>query len=134
MISIEIYTSNIQGSGGSKIPELSARTADADFIILNETNTRAGHENSISLGAKCVSITDGGEAEKFIGFGTVVSAKRFNPETDSIIYSSRDREITTVHSEIASNVYSSIIGMYLSPNDSAVQVNLFFKQLDEQLH
>ena len=49
MISLEIYTSNIQGSGGSKIPELSARTADADFIILNETNTRAGHENSISL-------------------------------------------------------------------------------------
>ena len=97
MISIEIYTSNIQGSGGSKIPELSARTADADFIILNETNTRAGHENSISLGAKCVSITDGGESDKFIGFGTVVSAKRFNPETDSIIYSSRDREITTVH-------------------------------------
>ena len=24
--------------------------------------------------------------------------------------------------------------MYLSPNDSAAQVNLFFKQLDEQLH
>ena len=65
-----IYACNIQGRGGSKIPDLKLRTADSDFIVLCETNTKPGDENSINLNSKAVAISE--VENKALAFGTVV--------------------------------------------------------------
>ena len=131
---MKLYVSNIQGSGGSKLPELSARTSDSDFIICNESNVRKGSENIIGLNCKAVVISDGGETEKALAYGTVVSSKKFDPETDSVVYCSKTREIASIRVMIAEGCYATIIGMYCSPNDTAQQVRDFFEQLDVQLN
>ena len=48
-LKIRTYVANIQGRGKDKIPQLSARTSDSDFIVLNETNAHPGDESSIGL-------------------------------------------------------------------------------------
>ena len=129
---LKVYTSNIQGRGGNKLAQLLARTHDCDAICLNETNTRRGGENSIGLNCKAVVITDGGESEKQLGYGTMVGTKKFNPNTDSI-RTSNEHEVASVRIEIDSNTFATFICMYLSPNDCADRVNRFFELLDTEL-
>jgi hypothetical protein len=132
-LKIRTYISNIQGRGGTKIPQLEGRTYDSDMIILNEINSRPGDEQSIGLGCRLVAISDGGEKNKTKGFGTAVMSRIYNPETDSIVFKSSDREICTVRRCVSKGVYMSIIGGYCSPNDPAELVKLFMKQIDEQV-
>ena len=98
---LKLYTANIQGSGGTKLAQLAARTSDADFLVLNEANVRQGMENIIGLDCKAVVISDGGEKEKALAYGTVVSSKKFDPETDSIVCCSETREIAAFRSLVA---------------------------------
>ena len=95
-LKIRTYVSNIQGRGGTKISQLEGRTYESDMIILNETNSRPGDEQSIGLGCRMVAISDGGEKNKSKGFGTAVMSRSHNPETDSIIYRSPSREVCTI--------------------------------------
>ena len=44
-----IYYANIDGRGGTKVPDLRLRTSNMDFKVLCETNCRPGSENSINL-------------------------------------------------------------------------------------
>ena len=125
-LKLRLYVSNIQGRGKDKIPQLTARTGDADFIVLNETNAHPGDEQSISLGCRGVALSDGGESKKKLGFGTAVMSKSFDPESDSIIVRSAVREIAAVRCEVSPSVFMSVVGMYCSPNDTAKDVDLFF--------
>ena len=106
-----MYVANIQGSGGSKLSQLAARTSDADFLVFNEANVRQGMENIIGLDCKAVVISDGGESEKALAYGTVVSSKKFDPEVDSIICCSKTREIAALRSRIAEKCFMTVIGM-----------------------
>ena len=51
-----IYASNIQGRGGTKIPDLKLRTIGMDFKILFECNCRQGDEKSINLNCNAVAL------------------------------------------------------------------------------
>ena len=133
-LKLRTYIANIQGRGGSKIPQLEGRTFESDFIVLNEVNSRQGDEQSISLGCRMIAISDGGEKNKTKGFGTAVMAKIHNPETDAIMFRSTNREVCTIRREVSKGVHMSLVGMYCSPNDLAPSVLEFMKQIDHQIH
>ena len=130
LLKIKMYISNIQGRGGSKIPQLEARTHDADFIVLNELNTHPGDQKSVSLNCRAVALTDGGEHDKKLGYGTAVMSKAFNPESDKISHTSTSCEISAIRRYVGVDTYMSVIGMYCSPNESTEKVDVFFNELE----
>ena len=122
-----LYVSNIQGRGGTKIPDLECRTHNCDNIVLLETNCRQGDENSIKLGCQAVALasTEG----KGLAYGTAVMSKQFNPDFDCIKYRSEKFEIVAISEEIAMNTKMAIIGAYRSPSMPVGDTVKFYQEL-----
>jgi len=127
-----IYACNIQGRGGTKITDLKTRTADADFIVLSETNSRKGDENSINLGCKAVAIAD--IEDKGLAYGTAVMSRGFDANSDKISYRSERFEIVSITQKVSETVTCTIVGGYRSPNMRADDTLAFHEDLRKILN
>ena len=80
------------------MPELQARTKGFENIVLFETNTRVGGDNSIALG-NAISLVDNqymfGD-EKGLAYGTAVMSADYDRNRDKITYKSEKHEITAM--------------------------------------
>ena len=128
-----IYIANIQGSGGTKLPDLANRTSICSDVMLFETNCKAGDEKSINLGCKAVSLVDNqaGFQDKGLAFGTALMSKSFNPNTDEISYKSVNNEITALTQKLGPSVTMTTIAGYRSPNTkfSVAQIAAWYREL-----
>ena len=128
---VRIYYSNIEGRGGTKIPDLNVRTAEMDFKVLCETNCRPGCENSINLNSQAVALVAdqlGFDHEKEKGFGTAVMAKHYDASTDEIIKSNR-HEIAGIAKRIGKRTKMCVIGAYRSPSLRVPETKDFYLTL-----
>ena len=123
-----IYACNIQGSGGTKIPDLSIRTDDCDTVVLMETNCHEGAENKISMGNTVALVSTEG---KEMSYGTAVLSRCYDREKDKITYKSSSQEIIAVTRYLAENISLTTIGAYRSPNLRAKETANFYNELHE---
>ena len=123
-----IYACNIQGRGGTKIPDLKLRTSECDWRVFFETNCRAGDEKSIAMGSQAVSLVS--QQDKGLAYGTAVMATMFDPEIDSISYKSQNTEISAVTRKLSGYILT-VIGGYRSPSLRLDETRRWYAELEE---